>query len=157
KASEAKAFSVAHFGMFLRGAGVTVLVSIAAMALACLFGLVLATLRAFGPPPFSTGASVVVEVLRGTPILLQLYVVYFGLAPYLLRSPAVAAVVTLGLNYGAYEAEIYRGGLNAVSPRQWDAGLALGLTRTQTFRHIVLPQAVRVALPGMANDFVSLL
>jgi polar amino acid transport system substrate-binding protein len=151
------AFTAQHALLFVRASGMTLFVSILAMALAMSWGLVLAAARAFGPLWLRYLASAIVETFRGTPVLLQLYVIYFGLAPVLTLSPLMAAVLTLGFNYGAYEAEIYRGGLNAVSPKQWDAGLVLGLTRTQTFSHIVLPQAVRIALPGMANDFVSLL
>jgi polar amino acid transport system substrate-binding protein len=150
-------FTVGHLMLFVRGAGITLLVSIAAMALAAFWGLFLSSVRVFGSRPLSFIASAVVETFRGTPVLLQLYLVYFGLAPYLALSPLAAAVVTLGLNYGAYEAEVYRGGLSAVPLKQWDAGLALGLSRGQTFLYVVLPQALRVALPAMANDFVALL
>lgn len=150
-------FRVGHFVLFLKASGMTLLVSVLSMLLASAWGLLLASARAFGRKPIAWLGSAVVEIFRGTPVLLQLYVVYFGLAPVLTLSPLAAAILTLGLNYGAYEAEIYRGGLAAVSPRQWDAGLVLGMSRAQTFRFVVLPQAVRVALPGMANDFVALL
>ncbi|MCC6809858.1 MAG: ABC transporter permease subunit [Deltaproteobacteria bacterium] len=155
--SNRHSFTVRHFWLFVEASGMTLFVSLLAMALAMTWGLVLASARAFGPKWLRYPASAIVESFRGTPVLLQLYVIYFGLAPVLTLSPLSAAIITLGLNYGAYEAEIYRGGLNAVSPRQWDAGLVLGLTRTQTFSHVVMPQAIRIALPGMANDFVSLL
>lgn len=154
---QAATFGWPHLGAFLHAAWVTLWVSTAAMLLAALVGLVLAVARAFGAPPLSALSALVVESLRGTPVLLQLYVVYFGLAPYLALPPLVAAILTLGFNYGAYESEIYRAGLGSVSKRQWDAGATLGLSRQQTFLHVVLPQAVRVALPGMANDFVALL
>jgi polar amino acid transport system substrate-binding protein len=156
-ASVPASFTRRHLWLFVHAAGMTLVVSIAAMALAASWGLVLAVARGFAPSPIRAVAAVIVEVFRGTPVLLQLYVIYFGLAPYLPLPPVAAAVLTLGLNYGAYESEIYRGGLAAVSPRQWDAALALGLGRRQALRHVVLPQAMRVALPGMANDFVSLL
>ncbi len=152
-----RSFSWQQLLLFVRASGMTLLVSLLAMVLAMTWGLLLASARAFGPKWARLLGSAIVESFRGTPVLLQLYVIYFGLAPVLTLSPLTAAIITLGLNYGAYEAEIYRAGLNAVPARQWDAGLVLGLTRTQTFTHIVMPQAIRIALPGMANDFVSLL
>lgn len=155
--TRAHTFTAQHLWLFVKAAGMTLFLSVLAMALAMSWGLVLAAARSFGPWFLRVPASVIVETFRGTPVLLQLYVIYFGLAPLLTLSPLLASVLTLGLNYGAYEAEIYRGGLNAVPEKQWDAGLVLGLTRAQTFQHVVLPQAIRIALPGMANDFVALL
>jgi polar amino acid transport system substrate-binding protein len=96
-------------------------------------------------------------VFRGTPVLLQLYVIYYGLAPLLTLDAFTAAVVGLGLNYAAYESELYRAGLDAVPVGQTEAALALGMSRRLALRRIVLPQALRVALPGMANDFIALL
>jgi polar amino acid transport system substrate-binding protein len=102
-------------------------------------------------------ASAYVEVFRGTPVLLQLYVIYFGLAPLVALDAFTAAVLGLGLNYAAYESELYRAGLNAVPAGQTEAALALGMSRRQALGRIVLPQALRVALPGIANDFIALL
>jgi polar amino acid transport system substrate-binding protein len=90
-------------------------------------------------------------------VLLQLYVLYFGLAPVLRLDAFTAAVLGLGLNYAAYEAELYRAGLESVPVGQSEAALALGMSRALTLRRIVLPQALRVALPGIANDFIALL
>ena len=90
-------------------------------------------------------------------MLLQLYVLYYGLAPVVALDAFTAAVLGLGLNYAAYEAELYRAGLEAVPVEQTEAALALGMSRGLALRRIVLPQAVRVALPGIANDFIALL
>jgi len=111
----------------------------------------------YGPPLLAAPAVFYVEVFRGTPVLLQLYVLYFGLAPLIALDAFTAAVVGLGLNYAAYEAELYRAGLEAVPAGQTEAALALGMSRRQALAHIVLPQALRVALPGIANDFIALL
>ena len=97
------------------------------------------------------------EVFRGTPVLLQLYVLYYGLAPVLKLGALTAAIVGLGLNYAAYEAEVYRGAMLAIPRGQTEAAAALGLGPWQTLRHVLLPQAVRTALPAVTNDFVSLL
>lgn len=96
-------------------------------------------------------------MLHGTPVLLQLYVLYYGMAPYWSLGPIEAAVLGLGLNYGAYEAEVYRGALLAIPRGQAEASKALGVGARQTLRHVLLPQALRLALPAMTNDFVSLL
>jgi polar amino acid transport system substrate-binding protein len=145
-----------QLGLFLEGAGVTIAISSAAMALAVVLGLGLALAR------HSLGflgrlATVYVEIFRGTPVLLQLFVIYYGLAPVLALPPWVAAVLGLGLNYAAYEAEIYRAGLAAVPRGQLEAAWALGMRTPLALRHVVLPQALRVALPGMTNDFIALL
>ena len=146
-----------HLGLFLRGALVTIVISTAAMAIAVAGGLVLSLVRRYGPPAARTAATVYVEVMRGTPVLLQLYVIYFGLAPILTLDAFTAAVLGLGLNYAAYEAELYRAGFEAVPVGQTEAALSLGMSRGLALRRIILPQALRVALPGMANDFIALL
>src|SRR5690606_15769870 len=120
-------------------------------------GLVLAIARVYGGRVSSTLARIYIELFRGTPVLLQLYVLYYGLAPYYSFSPVTAAVLGLGLNYGAYEAEVYRGALLAIPRGQTEAAKALGMGPWQTLRHVLLPQAMRLALPPMTNDFVSLL
>jgi polar amino acid transport system substrate-binding protein len=120
-------------------------------------GLGLGLARRYGGRALRTGAGAYVEVFRGTPVLLQLYVLYYGLAPVLTLDAFTAAVLGLGLNYAAYESELYRAGLDAVPVGQTEAALSLGMSRALTLRRIVLPQALRVALPGMANDFIALL
>jgi len=120
-------------------------------------GIVLALLRREGGRTASSLVGMYVELFRGTPVLLQLYVLYFGLAPLVTLPPIVAAVVGLGLNYAAYETELYRAGLEAIPIGQTEAALALGFSRWGALRHVVLPQALRVALPGIANDFIALL
>jgi polar amino acid transport system substrate-binding protein len=90
-------------------------------------------------------------------VLLQLYLLYYGLSKYLQLSPMTAAIVGLGLNYAAYEAEVYRAGLQAVSKGQMEAAISLGMTRRMALRRIIVPQAFRIALPGVTNDFIALL
>jgi polar amino acid transport system substrate-binding protein len=143
--------------LFLEGAAVTVLLSLAAFAIAMPLGMLLAAVRMGARGFLRAAAATYVEVLRGTPVLLQLYVLYFGLAPILRLGPLTAATLGLGLNYAAYEAEVYRGALIAVPRGQAEAAAALGLGPWQTLRHVMLPQALRTALPAVTNDFVSLL
>ena len=132
------------------------LISVAAMALAIPLGVLLALTRLY-LPRLRPLATIYVEVIRGTPVLLQLYLLYYGLAGVLALNAWLAAILGLGLNYAAYEAELYRAGIAAVPVGQMEAALALGMTRRMALRRIVMPQAFRVALPGMTNDFIALL
>ncbi|MCA9678919.1 MAG: ABC transporter permease subunit [Kofleriaceae bacterium] len=153
----ARSFDGNQWRLFLDAAVVTLLLSIAAFALAVPVGLLLATMRVYGGPVSRGAARVYIELFRGTPVLLQLYVLYYGLAPYYSLGPVQAAILGLGLNYGAYEAEVYRGALLAIPRGQTEAAKALGLGPWLSLRHVLLPQALRLALPPMTNDFVSLL
>jgi polar amino acid transport system substrate-binding protein len=98
-----------------------------------------------------------VEIVRGTPLLLQLFVLYFGLASIVQLPAFLAALIGLGVNYAAYESEVYRGALEAIPRGQLDAARTLGFTRRQTLVLIRAPQAFRLALAPMTNDFVALL
>jgi His/Glu/Gln/Arg/opine family amino acid ABC transporter permease subunit len=141
----------------LRAAVVTLVLSIAAMALAIGVGAMIATGRVYGGPVVRVLLTGYVEVVRGTPLLLQLFVIYYGLAD-LIRLPAfAAALVGLGLNYAAYESEIYRGALEAIPRGQLEAARVLGFSEAQTLRLIRAPQAFRLALAPMTNDFVAML
>lgn len=156
-AARPRRFDLNQLQLFLSATVVTLGLSLAAFLLAVPIGLLLAVSRLYGGALARGGARVYIELLRGTPVLLQLYVIYYGLAPYYAFGPVTAAVLGLGLNYGAYEAEVYRGALLAIPRGQSEAARALGLAPWQSLRHVLLPQALRVALPPMTNDFVSLL
>jgi polar amino acid transport system substrate-binding protein len=145
-----------QIALFLQGALVTLLISLAAMALAAPLGLGLALVR-LESRRLRGLATAYVEIVRGTPVLLQLYVLYYGLADVIALGPWSAAIIGLGLNYAAYEAEIYRAGLAAVPRGQLEAAWALGMSTPVALRRVVLPQALRIALPGMTNDFIALL
>jgi polar amino acid transport system substrate-binding protein len=136
---------------------VTILLSCLSMALAVLVGVAVASGRVYGGRLLRAVLTAFVEVTRGTPVLLQLFVLYYGLSS-VIRLPAfVAAWIGLGLNYAAYESEIYRGALRAVPVGQLEAGRTLGLSESQILRFIRGPQAFRLALAPMTNDFVALL
>jgi polar amino acid transport system substrate-binding protein len=143
--------------LFLQGALITLLVSALSFALASPLGILLATLRLYTGRVGAALSTAYVELFRGTPLLLQLYVLYFGLADIVRLSPFTAAVLGLALNYGAYEAEVYRGALSSVPAGQTEAARALGMSRWQALRYVVFPQALRTALPAVTNDFVALL
>ena len=143
--------------LFLQGALFTLLISAAAMALAVPLGLALTIARIYGNRVVAVLAATYVEVYRGTPVLLQLYVLYFGLAELIRLGPITAAILGLGLNYAAYEAEVYRAALLAIPRGQLDGAYALGMSLPQALRRVVLPQALRIALPSITNDFIALL
>jgi polar amino acid transport system substrate-binding protein len=141
----------------LISAGMTIFLSITSMPLAMLVGLFVALGRLYGPRPLRAALACYVEAIRGTPLMLQLYFLFF-LLPQLGLSldPLVAGVGGLALNYSAYEAEIYRAGLQAIPAGQMEAALALGMTRRQALRRVVVPQAVRIVIPPVTNDFIAL-
>lgn len=146
-----------YFPALLRAAVVTLVLSIAAMGLAVVVGTAIAIGRVYGASPVRIALTTYVEVVRGTPLLLQLFVIYYGLAE-VVRLPAfVAALLGLGLNYAAYESEIYRGALEAIPRGQLEAARVLGFSEAQILRLIRAPQAFRLALAPMTNDFVAML
>lgn len=150
-------FGFVHLKLFLRGAVVTFAISLAAMVIAVAMGLALALARVYGGPTLAFLARAYVEIYRGTPLLLQLYLIYFGLASFVNLGAWPAAILGLGMNYAAYEAEVYRAGLQAVPPDQMEAAVSLGMSTRLALRRVVLPQAVRNALPNITNDFIALL
>ncbi|MEO7274352.1 MAG: ABC transporter substrate-binding protein/permease [Vicinamibacterales bacterium] len=141
----------------LRAAVITLILSCLSMAMAVGCGMLLAIGRVYGNTVVRILLTAYVEVMRGTPVLLQLFVIYYGLSG-VVRLPAfMAALLGLGLNYAAYESEIYRSALEAVPRGQLEAARILGFTERQTLRLIRGPQAFRLALAPMTNDFVALL
>jgi polar amino acid transport system substrate-binding protein len=136
---------------------VTVELSFLSMPLAILVGLLVAVGRLYGPRWLAWLLSTYVELLRGTPLLLQLFVIYY-LLPYIhiYLHPFWAGVIGLAINYSAYEAENYRAGLLAIPRGQMEAALALGMTRWTALRRVIIPQAVRIVIPPVTNDFISL-
>jgi His/Glu/Gln/Arg/opine family amino acid ABC transporter permease subunit len=147
----------AYLPALLRAALITLLLSCLAMALAVLAGIAVAAGRVYGPALVRVPLAIYVELIRGTPVLLQLFVLYYGLSS-VVRLPAfLAAVLGLGLNYAAYESEIYRAALEAIPRSQLEAGRTLGLSEAQILRLVRAPQALRLALAPMTNDFVALL
>jgi len=140
-----------------RAAVVTLALSVLSMTLAVCVGVLIAAGRVYGAAPLRALLGAYVEVVRGTPVLLQLFVLYYGLSS-VVRLPAfAAAVIGLGLNYAAYESEIYRGALQAIPRQQLEAARTLGLSELQILRLVRGPQALRLALAPMTNDFVALL
>jgi len=141
-----------------RGALVTLELTVTAMFLAVCIGLPVALLRLHAPAPVRALSAVYVESIRGTPLLIQLFLIFYGLPHVGIRfSPTLAAILGLAINYSAYEAENYRAGIQAIPRTQMEAALALGMTRFQALRHVIVPQAVRLVIPPVTNDFIALL
>jgi polar amino acid transport system substrate-binding protein len=144
--------------LFLRGAALTLAVSLSSMILAVALGVLLALGKVYGPAPVRWLASIYIEFFRGTPLLIQLTMIYFGLPELGIKlHPFVSGWLALGLNYASAEAENYRAGLSSVPSGQLDACRSLGLTTVQALRHVIGPQAFRVAIPPATNDFIALL
>jgi polar amino acid transport system substrate-binding protein len=135
----------------------TIKLSFLAMPLAMLAGLLIAVGRLYGPFWMSWVFGAYVELIRGTPLLLQLFVIYYVLPSAGIYMPAFwAGVLGLALNYSAYEAENYRAGLLAIPRGQMEAALALGMSVPTALRRVIVPQAVRIVIPPVTNDFISL-
>jgi polar amino acid transport system substrate-binding protein len=141
----------------MRAAASTLLISCAAMAIAVAVGILVAAGRIYGQGVTRLALTVYVEVTRDTPVLLQLFVIYYGLSSVVRLPAMLAAILGLGLNYAAYESEIYRAALQAIPRAQLEAARTLGLSELQVLRLVRGPQALRLALAPMTNDFVALL
>jgi polar amino acid transport system permease protein len=140
------------------GAGYTILVTVASMTAALLVGLTAAMLSRIRWQPLQWLLFAFTFVFRGVPVLVLLFIVFFGLPGIGIRVPSfLSMVLTLGLISGAYLAEIFRGAMNAVSQDEILAAEAMGMTRSQGFLYILLPQMFRFSIPGMINEFTSVL
>lgn len=149
---------VGFLPIIAKAAGLTLVVSALAMVIAVALGLVLALGRHYGPRLVRDLSGLYIEIVRGTPLLIQILFIFYGLPGLGIRlSPFFAGVLALGLNYAAYEAENYRAGLSSVPRGQMEAAIALNMTHAQAVRLVIVPQAFRTVLPVMTNDFIALL
>lgn len=144
--------------IMLRGAGYTVLFALAAMVGGLLIGFPVAVLRMLPYRLLAWPANVYVSLMRGTPLLVQMFVIYYGLPSVGIEfSPVTAGILALSLNSGAFLSESLRGAIASVSKGQWAASYSLGLGYWRTLYYVVLPQALRVAVPAMSNTLISLI
>jgi His/Glu/Gln/Arg/opine family amino acid ABC transporter permease subunit len=141
----------------LKGAYLTITVSLMSFGLAIVIGLLVGIARISRLLPLRILATPYVQFIRGTPLLLQLFFIYYVL-PYggMVLSPFISGVLGLTLNYSAYMAEVFRGGILAIPKGQWEAGLSIGMSRRLLLRRIILPQALRIVVPAIGNFFVSI-
>lgn len=144
--------------VLLRGAGATLVLTALSAVVSVAGGLGLAVVRTSRLPFFSQAATVYIEVIRSIPVLASLFVIYFGLSEFGINLPSVvAAVIGLGLIGSAYMAENLRGGFAAIPKGQSEAAASIGLSPAQAMAHVILPQAIRVAIPPSINYAISLL
>jgi polar amino acid transport system substrate-binding protein len=149
--------ALAYAPILLQSAALTFVLSCLSFPLAVLGGLFVALGRIYGPRWLKAPLAAYVEFLRGTPVMLQLYFIFFFLPEVGIVVPAFStAILGLAINYSAYESEIYRAGLLAVPKGQMEAALALGMSRSLALRRIVVPQAMRIVVPPAVNDFIAL-
>lgn len=144
--------------LLLRGAGYTIELSVGAMVLGLALGLAIALLRLSPFRVLRAVAGFYVSFIRGTPLLVQLFLIYYGLAQFGWRiDPIPAALIGLTLNVGGYASETLRGAIASIERGQWEAAYSIGMTSSQAMRRVILPQAARVALPPLGNTFISLI
>ncbi|WP_426194067.1 amino acid ABC transporter permease [Massilia sp. DWR3-1-1] len=142
----------------LTGAAYTLVFAMASMVGGLCLGFPLALLRMSRRRALRWPAALYVSVMRGTPLLVQIFVIYYGLPSIGIEfTPVVAGVLALSLNAGAYLSESLRGAIDSIGPGQWRASLSLGLNHWQTLAYVILPQALRVAVPSMSNTLISLI
>src|SRR5215216_2390670 len=146
----------ANWQLIASGIVLTLEIACVAIAIGMVLGLLVAIARMSGPRPVAMLATGYVEVMRNTPVLVQLLLIFLGLAEFRLRIAAVPAVIiALGINNGAYLSEIIRGGLQSVHKGQLEAAAALALPPSWTLRDIILPQALRAVYPALGNQFIQ--
>jgi len=143
----------------LRATVVTLELTGASVALGFVTGILLSLGRVYGPKPIRWLTGLYIAFFRGTPLLAQLLLVYFGLPPYLSMigikiSPMVAAIIGLGLNSAAYQAEYFRGAVQSIESGQMMAARSVGLSRFKAIRYVILPQALRLVIPSWSNELI---
>jgi L-cystine transport system permease protein len=135
----------------------TVPLTIASFALGLTLAFAVALVRLFGPQWAVKIAQFYVWLIRGSPLLVQLFVIFYGLPSVgIVLDPLTAAIIGFSLNVGAYNSEVIRGVVESIPNGQWEAAYSMGMTRSQALRRTILPQAARVALPALANSFIAL-
>jgi len=149
---------IPYLHMFWAGMIITVKASVIAVLIGTSLGVLIGAMRVLPVRPLRAVSGAYVYVIRGTPLLIQLFLIYFGLPSLGLNLPAFSAgVIGLAINSSGYVGEIVRGGIEAVPKGQWEASQVLGLSYLKTMRHIILPQAIRNMLPAFGNEFVTLI
>ncbi len=151
-------FLPAAIPALLTGVGVTLQYTLAALALGAIIGLPMALIRVYGGRRLGRAASIYSDLFRGTPLMIQLFMVYYGLPQLGVTLPqSIAALLTLGLNSSAYQAEYFRGAIQSIGSGQMTAARAIGMSQWKAIRYIILPQALRLALPAWSNEAVSMI
>ena len=149
---------LANYPRLLEGAWVTIQLSLGAMVAGLIVGLMGAIAKNAGPKPLRWLVDVYVEAIRNTPFIIQIFFIFFGLPALGIRfSPNVAALVALIINVGAYATEIIRAGIESINRGQVEAGIALGMKRSQIFRYVIMQPALRTVYPALTSQFIFLM
>ncbi|MGM9967434.1 MULTISPECIES: amino acid ABC transporter permease [unclassified Rummeliibacillus] len=149
---------IENIPFLLKGAYYTLLITVVSMFFGLIIGLLAAIARIKGNRFLRNIARVYVSIIRGTPPLVQIVIVYYGLVDYGIElGPLTAAYIALSINIGAYVSEAFRGAIQSVPKGQTEAALATGMTEKQAMRRIIIPQAIRYAIPPLGNTFVGML
>lgn len=149
---------IQEFPLLLQGAYYTLLITLVSMFFGLIIGLIVALMRLNGNWLISAIARVYVSIIRGTPILVQIFIVYYGLPDVGIKlEPLTAAYISLSINIGAYLSETFRGAILSIPKGQMEAAMSLNMTYVQAMRRIIIPQAARVAIPPMGNTFIGML
>jgi len=133
----------------------TILITVCSFALALVLGLIIGVMRISRINLVSRLAGAYINIIRGIPLLVQIFFIYFGLGSILNLGRFSAGVLAVGICYSAYLAEIFRSGIEAISHAQYEAAQSLGMTRFQTLRHVIIPQSLRIVIPPVANEFIA--
>ncbi len=142
----------------LEGTAVTIELTVIAIAMGVLMGIPVALGRVYGNKAIYAFCTFFVEIIRGTPLLTQLFILYFGLPSIgIMLSPFLAALIGMGINSAAYQAEYFRGAIQSVKKEQLIAAYSLGMKQNQAIRYIVLPQMFRLVIPSWSNELIYLL
>ena len=145
--------------LLITGAGITIQITAISVGLGLIIGLFVGIARISNVKLLRWLAAIYIDFLRGTPLLVQIFLIYFAL-PVILEQrvdPFIAAITACGINSGAYIAEIFRAGIQAIDEGQMEAGRSLGMTWVQTMRYIIVPQAFKNIVPPLGNEFIALL
>ncbi|MEE7449056.1 amino acid ABC transporter permease [Methylobacterium radiotolerans] len=147
-----------YLPILLQGVQLTILITLASLVVSTLLGLVWAVMRVSGIAVLAGFSAVMINILRGIPIIVQLFYIYFVMPDFGLSLTAVqAAIIGLGIAYSAYQAENFRAGIEAVDRGQVEAALSIGMGWGMTMRRVILPQAIRIALPPYGNIMIMML
>ncbi|SCI01273.1 Arginine transport system permease protein ArtQ [uncultured Clostridium sp.] len=150
--------------LFLEGTSVTVIISLVALLFGCIIGMLICLMKLSTFKVLKAVATTYIEILRGTPLFVQIYIIYFGLPQVGIDFPSIlgissdfiAGAFALSINSGAYVAEILRSGIQSVEKGQMEASRSLGLGYAATMRYVIVPQAIKNILPSLANEFITL-
>ena len=151
-------FMLKYLPFIMKGVGWTIFVSVCSIVSACILALLGALGRLSKNPVFYGTATFYISIVRGTPLIVQIFVIYLGLPQMGIVISAIwAGIIALGVNYGAYMTEIFRAGIQSIGRGQIEAAHSLGMTYAQRMKRVVLPQALRLIIPPTGNEFIAML